>query len=104
MFHAGHVRILERAKALGDYLIVGVQGDDLVNKHRGSNYPIMNLNERALSVLGCKSVDDVLMDAPWTISSEMISSLKIAVVAHGTVQDPNEDPVGGENNALYARM
>ena len=58
MFHSGHVEILKRAKEAGDYLIVGVHNDSIVNAHRGLNYPIMNLHERVLSVLGCKYVDD----------------------------------------------
>ena len=49
-------------------MIVGVHSDELVNRHRGGNLPIMNMNERILSVLGCKYVDDVLLDAPWTIN------------------------------------
>ena len=52
MFHQGHIATLKAAKAKGDYLIVGIHNDDLVNAHRGSNFPIMNLNERVLSVLG----------------------------------------------------
>ena len=44
----GHVKTLQRARSLGDYLIVGVVNDEQVNKHRGANYPIMNLNERVL--------------------------------------------------------
>lgn len=39
---------------LGDYVIVGVHSDKLVNERLGSNLPIMNLHERILSVLGCK--------------------------------------------------
>jgi ethanolamine-phosphate cytidylyltransferase len=89
MFHAGHVDILKKAQALGDYLIVGVFSDDLVNEYRGSNFPIMNLNERVLSVMGCKHVNDVLIDCPWEISHDMISSLNITVVAHGTAHDGN---------------
>jgi cytidyltransferase-like protein len=50
MFHAGHVEFLRAAAALGDYLLVGVHNDAVVNKHRGSNFPIMNTNERTLSV------------------------------------------------------
>lgn len=34
MLHLGHIRLLERAKALGDYLIVGITSDDY-DKTRG---------------------------------------------------------------------
>lgn len=89
MFHAGHVEILKLAKAEGSYLIVGVHNDAVVNRHRGMNFPIMNLHERVLSVLGCKFVDDVLIDAPWQVTKEMVASLNISVVVHGTHRDPN---------------
>jgi len=84
MFHAGHAQILEKARKLGDYLIVGVYNDSIVNQKYGQNFPIMNLNERVLSVLGCKFVDDVLIDAPWNVSDEMIQSLNICAVARGS--------------------
>lgn len=54
LFHIGHLDFLEKAKALGDYLIVGLHTDPVVNQYKGSNYPIMNLHERVLSVLACK--------------------------------------------------
>jgi ethanolamine-phosphate cytidylyltransferase len=72
MFHAGHIATLKTAKAKGDYLIVGVFNDELVNRHRGANMPILNLNERVLSVLACKHVDDVLIDAPWVITEQVL--------------------------------
>ncbi len=56
MFHPGHVELLKAAKALGDYLIVGLHDDDVVSRTRGRHYPIMNLHERCLSVLACKYV------------------------------------------------
>ena len=75
----------------GDYLIVGIHGDAIVNKRRGMNLPLLNLHERVLSVLGCHFVNDVLIDAPYEITLEMISSLNIAEVIHGTVTDDTED-------------
>lgn len=87
MFHAGHVALLSQARALGDFLIVGVHSDEEVNKQRGSNHPIMAMHERVLSVLGCRYVDDVLIDAPWQITREMIATLNITVVARGTIRD-----------------
>ena len=82
-FQVAH-QTLKAAAALGDYVIVGVHSDRVVNETRGANYPILNMHERVLSVLGCKYVDDVLLDAPWTVTRDMIKSLKITVVAHGT--------------------
>mmetsp|Transcript_1477 Transcript_1477/g.2354 ORF Transcript_1477/g.2354 Transcript_1477/m.2354 type:complete len:507 (-) Transcript_1477:122-1642(-) len=84
MFHPGHVAILKEAKLRGDYLIVGVHGDAIVNRERGSNLPLMNLHERVLSVLGCRFVDDVLIDAPWNISHDVMASLKISEVVYGS--------------------
>lgn len=54
LFHVGHLDFLEKARALGDYLIVGLHTDPIVNRYKGSNFPIMNLHERVLSVLACK--------------------------------------------------
>lgn len=47
----------------------------------------MNLHERVLSVLGCRYVDDVLIDAPKQISHEMIQSLGIKEVVNGIDED-----------------
>ena len=87
MFHCGHAAILKAAKDRGDYLIVGIHSDAVVNNLRGHNLPLMNLHERVLSVLGCRFVDDVLIDAPYEISPEMVSSLNITEVVHGTRSD-----------------
>lgn len=54
LFHIGHLDFLEKAKELGDFLIVGLHTDPVVNQYKGGNYPIMNLHERVLSVLACK--------------------------------------------------
>jgi ethanolamine-phosphate cytidylyltransferase len=64
----------------GDYVIGGVFNDSLVNQLEGGNLPIMNLHERVLSLLGCKYVDDVLIDAPSVLTTEMIKSLNISAV------------------------
>ena len=68
LFHAGHVSVLRQALSFGDYVIVGVHDDTEVNRVWGPRFPIMSLQERALSVLGCRFVDDVLIGPPVVIS------------------------------------
>jgi len=103
MFHPGHVALLKEAKERGDYLIVGIHGDLCVNKMRGMNFPLLNLHERVLSVLGCRYVDDVLIDAPYEISSEMIASLRIAEVIHGECDADGEQCSEADERYRHAK-
>ena len=61
LFHIGHLDFLEQVAKLGDYLIVGLHTDPVVNRYKGANYPIMNLHERVLSVLAYR-YDNLLKD------------------------------------------
>ncbi|KAL8093200.1 hypothetical protein AgCh_035187 [Apium graveolens] len=72
LFHAGHVEILRLARALGDFLLVGIHTDQTVSANRGAHRPIMNLHERSLSVLACRYVDEVIIGAPWEVSKDMV--------------------------------
>ncbi|KAJ3410040.1 hypothetical protein CcCBS67573_g00289 [Chytriomyces confervae] len=83
LFHIGHIEFLKKAKEEGDYLLVGVHDDDVVNKIMGSNFPIMNLHERVLSVLQCKYVDEVIIGAPYTVTKDVLQKIaKVSVVCH----------------------
>src|SRR4030066_259124 len=55
LLHIGHVRYLEKARALGDVLVVGVNSDTSVRELKGPKRPILPEEERAeiLSGLGC---------------------------------------------------
>lgn len=92
MFHAGHVMFLEQAASLGDFLLVGLHDDHTVNARRGGNLPIMNLHERTLSVLACRHVDEVIIGAPWAVSQDMITTMNISVVVHGTLRASDTSP------------
>lgn len=74
LFHVGHIETLKKAKSLGTFLYVGVHDDRTVNKHRGRNYPIMNLHERVMNVLSRKYVDEVVIGAPWEVNKDLIKS------------------------------
>lgn len=59
MFHIGHLNLLKNAKALCDYLIVGVSTDELVLREKG-HLPIIDFAERIEIVSAIKYVDCVV--------------------------------------------
>ncbi|KAJ3120268.1 Ethanolamine-phosphate cytidylyltransferase [Physocladia obscura] len=92
LFHVGHTEFLKRVKQEGDYLLVGIHDDDVVNKIMGSTFPIMNLHERALSVLQCKYVDEIIMGAPYSVTKDVLNKIcKVAIVVgeSGIVYEPD---------------
>jgi len=58
LFHIGHVNLLKQAKEHCDYLIVGVNSDDLMYDYKNKN-PIINEENRRDIVEACKYVDEV---------------------------------------------
>ncbi|CRH01615.1 ethanolamine-phosphate cytidylyltransferase, putative [Plasmodium relictum] len=87
IFHIGHLKILENAKKLGDFLLVGMHDDDVVRKMKGKYFPVVSLLERTLNVLSMRVVDDVVIGAPWVITESFIKRFHIDVVVRGTIVD-----------------
>lgn len=83
LFHVGHLDFLEKARQQGDFLIVGLHTDPVVNRYKGANYPIMNIHERVLSVLACKYVSEVVIGAPYSVTADLLDQLKVDLVCHG---------------------
>ena len=82
LFHYGHVELLRQARALGDYLLVGVHADELVIAHKRK--PILTMEERVACVAGCRYVDEVLPNAPWVTDRSWIENHNINLVVHGS--------------------
>lgn len=61
MLHHGHIRLLERAKALGDYLIVGITSDDY-DKSRGKINNQQTLMERIQAIRSTGLADEILVE------------------------------------------
>lgn len=61
LLHYGHIRLLQRAKALGDYLIVGVTADDF-DKQRGKINVQQSLEERIAAVKATGLADQIIVE------------------------------------------
>lgn len=61
LLHFGHIRLLERAKALGDYLIVGVTSDDY-DKSRGKINVQQTLMERIEALRATGIADEIIVE------------------------------------------
>lgn len=61
LLHYGHIRLLERAKALGDYLIVGITSDDY-DKARGKINNQQSLIERIAAVKATGIADEIIVE------------------------------------------
>ncbi|KAA3626592.1 MAG: hypothetical protein DWQ08_08220 [Proteobacteria bacterium] len=80
LFHAGHVDFLEKAKALGGCLIVGLHCDEDAAAYK--RRPIMTMDERARAVGACRYVDEIILDAPLVITAEFMARHRIDLVVH----------------------
>lgn len=61
ILHVGHIRLLEKAKRLGDLLVVGLNSDASVRKLKGPHRPVNPEGARAEVLASLKVVDHVLL-------------------------------------------
>jgi D-sedoheptulose 7-phosphate isomerase len=61
LLHPGHVDLLNRAKALGDRLVVGINSDDSVRSIKGPGRPVQTAEARKAVLLALKPVDEVFI-------------------------------------------
>jgi rfaE bifunctional protein nucleotidyltransferase chain/domain len=83
LIHAGHIRYLQNAKALGDVLILGVNSDACVTALKGKGRPLQSEADRTEILASLECVDYVLLfDAP-TVDG-ILEELRPDVHAKGT--------------------
>jgi D-beta-D-heptose 7-phosphate kinase/D-beta-D-heptose 1-phosphate adenosyltransferase len=75
ILHRGHASYLEKAKALGDVLILGLNSDESISRLKGENRPINTLEDRAFLLAALESVDYVIPfteDTPYELIQNII--------------------------------
>jgi rfaE bifunctional protein nucleotidyltransferase chain/domain len=90
LLHVGHTRYLEAARAEGDVLVVGVNGDEAVRTLKGQYRPLLPASARAELVAALAAVDYVVIFDELTAES-VVTDLKPDVHCKGT--DYTEDNV-----------
>jgi len=89
MLHANHIAFLEKARALGDWLVVGVASDRRAREHK--RQPVISQDERIRCVEALSCVNEVfLIDDPITPETmkTLISDHEISAVAHAGTATP----------------
>jgi D-beta-D-heptose 7-phosphate kinase/D-beta-D-heptose 1-phosphate adenosyltransferase len=82
LLHLGHVRYLQRARALGDFLVVAVNSDDSTRRLKGPARPLVPESERAELLAALSCVDYVTIFAEDTVE-ESLKALRPAFFVKG---------------------
>lgn len=93
LLHAGHVRYLEQARALGDAMVVALNSDDSVRKLKGPDRPLNAENDRAEVMASLRAVDAVVVFGDERATS-LIEAIQPHVYAKGgdyTVESLNRE-------------
>lgn len=89
ILHIGHTRYLQKARTLGDVMIVGVNSDESVKRLKGETRPINSLSDRMEILASLTCVDYVIPfdgDTPY----ELISDIRPDVLVKGGDYNPDE--------------
>ena len=82
LLHRGHLELLNRAKKMGDVLVVGINSDASARRNKGPNRPIISEEDRAFMLCNLIPVDFVVIfeeDTPY----ELIGELRPDVLVKG---------------------
>ncbi len=82
VFHIGHLRLLERARLLGDHLVVGVSTDAL-NISKKQRPPVFGQDERLAIVAGLRCVDAVFLEESLEAKADYLRDYQADVLVMG---------------------
>jgi D-beta-D-heptose 7-phosphate kinase/D-beta-D-heptose 1-phosphate adenosyltransferase len=99
LLHLGHVRYLQDARALGDFLVMGLNSDESVRRLKGDNRPLVPELERAEILAALSCIDYVTIFSEATAET-LVDLLRPAIYvkggdyagAQGTIPDTSRLP------------
>ncbi len=101
LLHVGHVRYLQKARELGDALVVGINGDDSVRALKGAGRPLNTEADRAevIAALGCVDYVAIFLEVR---ASEFLRAAQPAVYVKGGDYKP--ETLNAEERAVLAEV
>jgi len=100
LLHLGHVRYLRAARALGDVLAVGLNGDQSVRELKGADRPINNERDRAELLAALEDVDFVAI-FPEVRATRFLETVAPEIYAKGG--DYTSDTLNAEERAVMEK-
>jgi rfaE bifunctional protein nucleotidyltransferase chain/domain len=101
LLHVGHVRYLGAARALGDALLVGINGDEAVRALKGEGRPLNPEADRAEVIAALASVDYVVV-FPEVRATALLEKVRPAIYVKGG--DYTAESLHGEERSALERM
>lgn len=99
IFHVGHVRLLQRARSLGDYLIAAVSSDEF-NSLKGKK-SIFSFEDRKEILMSCKYVDLVIPENSWAQKRDDIKKYGVDTFVIGDDWKGKFDDLSDIVNVVY---
>ena len=99
LFHIGHLRLLERAKALGDRLIVAISTDEF-NAGKGKRATI-SFEDRKQIVEAIRYVDLVIAEDDWQQKSQDVAKYEVDVFVMGDDWEGKFDFLQSQCEVVY---
>ncbi|MCX5751402.1 MAG: adenylyltransferase/cytidyltransferase family protein [Candidatus Saganbacteria bacterium] len=83
IIHPGHIKLLVRARELGDFLIVGVVEDEPVRKLKGDGRPVQLLADRLFDIAALGCVDAAIVQKQYDPTEELNALGRVDILAKG---------------------
>jgi D-glycero-beta-D-manno-heptose 1-phosphate adenylyltransferase len=97
LLHLGHIRYLQEARSLGDFLILGLNSDESVRRLKGPTRPLVCAEERA-EILAALTCIDYVTIFPEPTACELIDQLQPAIYVKGADYATQH----GDTSSMYA--
>src|SRR5712691_9934813 len=101
LLHVGHVRYLQAARALGDLLVVGLNGDGSIHELKGAGRPITTQSDRA-EILAALACVDLVTIFPEIRATKFLAAVRPAVYVKGG--DYSSKPLDEKERAILKEI